>query len=58
MSESSWYRHNYLFFSPFYSYNGALLRLSYLIVELLREDAISEEDIVLDPVLKDYPVKF
>lgn len=58
MSEASWYRHNYLFFSPFYSYNGALLRLSYLIVELLREDAISEEDIVLDPVLKDYPAKF
>ena len=58
MSESSWYKHSYIFFFPFYSYNGALLRLSYLIGELLREKEISEEDILLDSEVKNYPVTF
>lgn len=58
MSESSWYKHNFIFLSPFYSYDGALLRLSYLVGELINAKAITEEDIVLDQILKDYPVKF
>ena len=58
MSESSWYKHNFIFLSPFYSYDGALLRLSYLVGELINAKAITEEDIVLDQILKEYPVKF
>ena len=57
-NESSWYKHNFIFLSPFYSYDGALLRLSYLVGELINAKAITEEDIVLDQILKEYPVKF
>lgn len=57
MWHSSWYKHNYIFLQPFYSYDGALLRLSYLISELVDDEIISEDVIEADPEIHQYPVK-
>lgn len=57
MSESSWYKHSFIFLSPFHSYDGALLRLSYLVRELINAKAISEDDILVEKEIKDFPVK-
>ena len=56
MSESSWFKHSFIFLAPFHSYDGALLRLSYLIGELLCIEALSEKDILIDEELKDFTV--
>lgn len=58
MWHSSWYKHNYIFLQPFYSYDGALLRLSYLISELVDDTIISDDSIETDPEIHQYPVKF
>ena len=58
MWHSSWYKHNYIFLQPFYSYDGALLRLSYLISELVDDNIISDDSIETDPEIHQYPVKF
>lgn len=57
MWHSSWYKHNYIFLQPFYSYDGALLRLSYLISELVEDEILIEEYIEIDPEIHKYPVK-
>lgn len=57
MWHSSWYKHNYIFLQPFYSYDGALLRLSYLISELVDDEIVSEDVIEADPEIHQYPVK-
>lgn len=57
MWHNSWYKHNYTFLQPFYSHQGALLRLSYLISELVEEDIVSESMIECQPEVKKYPVK-
>lgn len=58
MWHSSWYKHNYIFLQPFYSYDGALLRLSYLISELVDDSILNEDTIETDPEIHRYPVKF
>lgn len=58
MWHSNWYKHNYIFLQPFYSYDGALLRLSYLISELVDDNIISDDSIETDPEIHQYPVKF
>lgn len=57
MWHNSWYKHNYTFLQPFYSHQGALLRLSYLISELVDENIITENMIECLPEVKKYPVK-
>lgn len=52
----NWYKHSYLFLQPFQSYNGAKLRLSYLINELIEDRIIDPKFIEKDPEIENYPV--
>lgn len=57
MSESNWYKHSYTFLQPFYTHEGALLRLSYLIGELILSNSLDEKYIVTDKDVEEFPVK-
>lgn len=56
MWHSTWYKHSYLFLQPFYSYDGSLLRLSYMINELVEEKILNPNFIVLDEEIRNYPI--
>lgn len=56
MWHTSWYKHTYLFLQPFYTYDGAMLRLSYLISELVEDKVIDKETIITDETVRKYPI--
>lgn len=56
MWHTSWYKHTYLFLQPFYTYAGAMLRLSYLISELVEDKVIDKETIITDETVRKYPI--
>lgn len=56
MWHTSWYKHTYLFLQPFYTYYGAMLRLSYLISELVEDKVIDKETIITDETVRKYPI--
>lgn len=52
----NWYKHSYQFLQPFHSYNGAKLRLSYLLNELIEEGYIDPTFIEKDDIISQYTV--
>ena len=57
MWHNTWYKHSYTFLQPFFSHEGALLRLSYLVSELVEDGVLCEDMIECNPIVKKYPVK-
>ena len=56
MWHSNWYKHSYTFLQPFHTLEGAKLRLSYLINELIIDDVIERSEIILDDTIKKYKI--
>ena len=56
MWHSNWYKHSYTFLQPFQTLEGAKLRLSYLINELIVDDVIDRDEIILDEEIKKFKI--